>query len=74
MLDSYMQLCNCHDCSANGLLCLDSRFAIRRVRNSNASYQAVEAMVLQRSTFMRIDFGSILYRLRDEAFRFVDFT
>jgi hypothetical protein len=60
--------------SANGLLCFDSRYALRRVTNTSASYQAIEQMVLQRSTFMRIDSGSMVYRLYDDAFRFVDFT
>jgi hypothetical protein len=60
--------------SANGLLCFDSRFALRRVTNTSAQYSAIEQMVLQRSTFMRIDSGSLVYRLYDAAFRFVDFT
>lgn len=60
--------------SANGLLCFDSRYALRRVTNTSASYSAIESMVLQRSQFMRIDSGSMVYRLRDEAFVFCDFT
>lgn len=60
--------------SANGLLCFDSRFALRRVTNTSAAYSAIESMVLQRSSFMRIDSGSLVYRLRDEAFLLVDFT
>ena len=60
--------------SANGLLCFDSRYALRRVTNTSAAYSAIESMVLQRSSFMRIDSGSMVYRLRDEALVFVDFT
>lgn len=60
--------------SANGLLCLDSRYALRRVTNTSAAYSAIESMVLQRSSFMRIDSGSMVYRLREEALVFVDFT
>lgn len=60
--------------SANGLLCFDSRYGLRRVTNTSAAFQAVEAMVLQRASFMRIDQGSIVYRLYDSAFRFIDFT
>lgn len=60
--------------SANGLLCFDSRYALRRVTNTSAQYSAIEQMVLQRSTFMRIDHGSMVYRLYDSALKFVDFT
>lgn len=46
---------------------LDSRYAIRRVRNSAAEYSAVEAFVLKKSQAMRFDFGEIAYRMYDDA-------
>lgn len=60
--------------AAQNLLCFDSRYALRRVTNTSASYSAVEQMVLQRSSMMRFDTGSMVYRLRDEAFRLVDYS
>lgn len=53
---------------ANTVLALDSNYAIRRVRNSEAEYQAAEQFALKRGTGMRFDFGEIVYRLFDEAF------
>lgn len=49
------------------ILGLDSRYAIRRVRNSQADYQAVEEFVLRKSRAMRFDFGEVAYRLFDGA-------
>lgn len=46
---------------------LDSRYAMRRVRNSEAEYTAVEEFVLKKTKAMRFDFGEIVYRLYDEA-------
>jgi hypothetical protein len=45
-----------------------SRYAIHRVKSLTASYQAVEDLVMRRSTQMRFDHGEIVYRLFDEAF------
>lgn len=59
---------------ASHLLCFDSRFFLRRVTNSSASYSATEKMVLQRSDFFRWDAGELLYRLREEAGQLVDFS
>lgn len=53
---------------ANTVLALDSNAAIRRVRNSEADYQAAEQFALRRGTGMRFDFGEIVYRLFDDAF------
>lgn len=53
---------------ANTVVGLDARYAIRRVRNSEAEYQAAESFALKRSTAMRFDFGEIVYRLYDQAF------
>lgn len=47
---------------------LDQQWAIRRVRNISADYQAIEAMVMRRSQTMRFDFGEHVNRLFDDAF------
>lgn len=60
--------------AANQYLLLDTTMAIRRVTNSLASYSAVESMILQRSTFFRVDWGFIIHRLIDDAFKLVDYT
>jgi hypothetical protein len=49
------------------IVALDSRYAIRRVRNSEAEYQAAEQFVLKKTSAMRFDFGEICYRLYDDA-------
>lgn len=49
------------------VLGLDSRYALRRVRNSEADYTAVEQFVLKKTQAMRFDFGEIMFRLFDEA-------
>ena len=53
---------------ANTVMGLDSRYAIRRVTNSSASYQAMENLIMRRSTQLRIDFGETITRLFPEAF------
>lgn len=53
--------------AANTVVGLDSRFAIRRIRNSEADYKAAEEFVLKRGMGMRFDFGEIAYRLFDDA-------
>lgn len=53
---------------AGMLMGLDSRYAIRRVRNLLADYTAVEAYVMKRSQAMRFDFGEHVNRLFPEAF------
>jgi len=59
---------------ANTIMGLDSRYAIRRIRNSEAQYQAVEQFVLRRGTALRFDFGEIAYRLFDTAFDVLSLT
>jgi len=59
---------------ANTVMGLDSRYAIRRIRNSEAEYQAVEQFVLRRGTALRFDFGEIAYRLFDTAFDVLSLT
>lgn len=58
--------------AANRVAGLDSRYAMRRVRNSLAEYQAVEEFVLRRTKAMRFDFGEIVYRLFDDAWQVGD--
>ena len=53
---------------ANTILGLDRNWAIRRVRNLNADYQAIESYVMRRSTQMRMDFGEHVTRMYDDAF------
>ena len=50
------------------LMGLDSRYAIRRVRNLLADYTSIEAFVTKRSTVMRFDFGETVSRLYTDAF------
>lgn len=46
---------------------LDSRYALRRVRNSEAEYTAVEQFVLKKSSAMRFDMSEIMFRMMDEC-------
>jgi hypothetical protein len=60
--------------AANTIVGLDSRYAIRRVRNTNADYAATEEFVLKKSDALRFDFGEVMYRLFDEAWDVVTLT
>lgn len=60
--------------AAQNILMFDSRYALRKVVNASASYAATEEMVLQRSDVFRFDWGSLTYRLRDEAFQLLDYS
>jgi hypothetical protein len=53
---------------------LDSRYAVRRVRNLLADYTAIESFVLRRAQAMRFDFGEKVERLFDEAFDSLTYT
>lgn len=53
---------------AGMLMGLDSRYAIRRVRNLQADYTAIESFVLERKTAMRFDFGETVSRFYTDAF------
>lgn len=53
---------------AGTLMGFDKNFAIRRITNVLASYEAIEAFVLERKKAMRFDFGNKLDRLFDDAF------
>ncbi len=59
---------------ANTIIGLDSRYAIRRVSNSQADYAAVEQFVLRKSQAMRYDFGEVAYRMFDEAWTVLTLT
>ena len=52
---------------ANTMVGLDNRYAIQRVINVAASYDAIEAYVLRRATSFRIDFGEIAHKLMSDA-------
>lgn len=53
---------------ASTIMGVDKRWAIRRVRNLAADFQAIEAYVLRRSQAMRFDFGEHVNRLFKDAF------
>lgn len=60
--------------AAKQILLMDTRYALRRVTNTLASYSASEQMVLQRSSFYRADFGFIIHRIYEDAFLLLDYT
>lgn len=53
---------------ANTIMGLDTRYAVRRVRNLLADYSAIEQYVIQRKTSMRFDFGEHVNRMFIDAF------
>ncbi len=53
---------------ANTIVGFDKQFGIHRVTSTTAAYEAIETFVLKRGQGMRIDSGSIAYRLFDDAF------
>ena len=53
--------------AANTLVGLDTRYAVARVKNLDADYQASEVFAMKRSEALRIDSGMIMYRLQNEA-------
>jgi len=59
---------------ANTALFFDSRFAIRKVTNLNASYEAIEQFVMRRASGLRMDFGYHIDRLYDDAFKLISLT
>lgn len=52
---------------ANTLVGVDSRYAIARVKNLEAEYQASETFAMKRAEALRIDSGMIMYRLYNAA-------
>ena len=53
--------------SAQHMLAFDSRYFLKRVTNSSASYSATERMVLQQSDIFVWTWGSITHRFFDDA-------
>lgn len=51
---------------------MDTRYAMRKVTNSEAQYQAAEQLVLRRAQNMRWDWGYTAHRLFDEAWGRLD--
>lgn len=60
--------------AANTLVGIDSRYAIARIRNTEADYRAVEELVMRKGEQMRFDEGEVVYRLDDSAWSVLDLT
>lgn len=58
----------------NSIMGFDSRYGYHIVTSTSMSYSAMEQFALRRSTKMRIDAGSIAYRLYDDAFSVLTLT
>lgn len=52
---------------ADTIVGLDSRYAIRKVVNVNATYSAVEDFVLRKATALRLDYGYVMKKLYGDA-------
>lgn len=59
---------------ANRALFLDKRYALRKVVDVTAQYEAIQNFVMRRINQMRFDYGFHTTRLYDEAFELVDLT
>ena len=59
---------------ANTIVGFDSRYAYHIVNSTTLSYTAMESFALRRSTKMRVDTGSIAYRLFDDAWQVLTLT
>ena len=59
---------------ANTIVGFDSRFGYHVVTSTSMSYSAMEEFAIRRSTKMRIDSGSIAYRLFDDAWSVLTLT
>lgn len=59
---------------ANTLVGLDSRYAIRRVKNVSASYEAIEQWVMRRATAFRVDYGEMSKKLYTSAWKKMTLT
>lgn len=60
--------------TANTLMALDNMWALEKVNSAFADYSAIEAMVMRRSTQMRVNKGSLLYRKYTKAFDVLTLT
>jgi hypothetical protein len=59
---------------ASTIMGFDSRYGIQRVTSSNATYSAIEAFAMTRSSAMRFDYGSVSRRLFNDAFAVLTYT
>lgn len=59
---------------ANTALFLDSRFALRKVVDVTAQYEAIQAFVMRRMQQMRMDYGQHVTRLYDDACKLITLT
>lgn len=59
---------------ANTIVGFDSRYAYHIVNSTTLSYTAMEQFAIRRSTKMRVDTGSIAYRLFDDAWQVLTLT
>lgn len=59
---------------ANTVVGIDSRYAIRRVTNVSASYEAIEQWVMRRATAFRVDYGEMSKKLYTAAWKKMTLT
>jgi len=59
---------------ANTVVGFDSRYGYHLVNSTSLAYSGVEAFAIRRSTKLRIDSGSIAYRLFDDAWAVLTLT
>ena len=59
---------------ANTVVGIDRNYAIRRLVNVNASYQAIENYVMRRATSFRVDYGENAHRLMTDAWKHMTLT
>lgn len=59
---------------AQQILMFDSRYALRRVTSTSASYAASQDMVLQRSTHWRWDVAEMTHRFMYDSIRLLDYN
>jgi hypothetical protein len=60
--------------TANTVMGLDQRYALGKVTSSMAEYEAIEEVVMKKSTELRIDRGFIVFRIFDTAFNTMTLT
>lgn len=58
----------------NLIVGFDSRYAMRKITNSEAEYSAAEQMVLRKANAMRWDWGYQIHRLYDQAWDVLSFV
>lgn len=70
----YILLLDTSFIGANTVVGLDTRYAIRRVTNVSASYEAIEQWVMRRATAFRVDHGEMSKKLYTEAWKKMTLT